>query len=62
MNRDIKGGLLTLLLLLLLAACEKEDSLGPDGPEEGNRYLTGVIAERHIGKEEIRQSVWTARR
>ena len=53
MNRDIKGGLLTLLLLLLLAACEKEDSLGPDGPEEGNRYLTGVIAERHIGKEEI---------
>ena len=53
MNRDIKGGLLTLLLLLLLSACEKEDSLGPDGPEEGNRYLTGVIAERHIGKEEI---------
>ena len=53
MNRDIKGGLLTLLLLLLLAACEKEESLGPDGPEEGYRYLTGVIAERHIGKEEI---------
>lgn len=53
MNRTIKSWLLTLLMLVFLVACEKEESLGPESQEGGNHYLTGVIAERHIDKEEI---------
>ena len=54
MNRCIvlAGKWLVLLLLFFLAACSNDETPS-ENPLAGDRYLSGILAERHFDKEEI---------
>lgn len=52
MSRLVACKLFVLGLLLCCVACQTDDNLPVDNPS-ADLYLTGVTAERHIGKEEI---------
>ena len=52
MNKYLTSKLLLLLFLIFMSACNKDDTPFEE-PEETNRYLSGIIAEKRIDKTEI---------
>ena len=57
MNNHISTNkLLVLFLLLFMAACNKDEAPFEE-PGESNKYLSGIIAEKHIDKTEIASQV-----
>ena len=57
MNNHISTNkLLVLFLLLLMAACNKDEAPFEE-PGESNKFLSGIIAEKHIDKTEIASQV-----
>lgn len=55
-NHIITNKLLVLFLLLFMAACNKDEAPFEE-PGESNKYLSGIIAEKHIDKTEIASQV-----
>lgn len=57
MNNHISTNkLLVLFLLLFMAACNKDEAPFEE-PGESNKFLSGIIAEKHIDKTEIASQV-----
>ena len=55
-NHIITNKLLVLFLLLFMAACNKDEAPFEE-PGESNKFLSGIIAEKHIDKTEIASQV-----
>lgn len=55
-NHIITNKLLVLFLLLFMAACNKDEATFEE-PGESNKFLSGIIAEKHIDKTEIASQV-----
>lgn len=55
-NHIIINKLLVLFLLLFMAACNKDEAPFEE-PGESNKFLSGIIAEKHIDKTEIASQV-----
>lgn len=55
-NHIITNKLLVLFLLLFMAACNKDEAPFEESGES-NKYLSGIIAEKHIDKTEIASQV-----